>query len=246
MDKRVKKSMKNLRTTKRIMMGGFAASLMVIASISSAHAGTDGSLFEGFYLGMKASSTVTTGNMRHILLAGRPAKYVPAFGDSFTLNSPRGYGGGLYAGFGMSFGTFNLGIEASFDISRGQFNMIDTDNKTFGVNPRNTFGLAMRLGVEASDSILIYGLVGYETQKMKITGFVDPADKENTLGEGFGGVRFGGGVEILIMENVALRVEYTQTRFFEKTFIKKTKKYDQFIYKPRNSSINVGLILHMN
>ena len=229
--------------TKKTFVATTAGFLTVVAASSASFAGEDRSPFEGFYLGVRTTSTVTKADAAHVLLSGRKAKYVAAFNSILDQKSPRGYAGGINAGLGMSWGSLYTSVEASFGISRGRFEIRDDKKRTFGVNPRSTFALTARLGLLMSDDILVYGVVGYESQSMKITGLSNPSSKDSPLKQGFGGLRFGGGFEYMFAENMAFRVEYTQSRYGEKSF---TAKFDKFTYKPRNATISVGIVLHMN
>ncbi len=229
--------------TKKTFAATTAALLTVAATSSASFAGEDGSPFEGFYLGVRATTAVTKADAAHVLLSGRKADYTSAFNAILDQKSPRGYAGGINAGLGMSWGSLYTSVEASFDLSRGRFEILDDKKRLYGVNPRSTFALTARLGLLMSDDILIYGVVGYESQSMKIAGFSDSSSKDKPLTQGFGGLRFGGGFEYMFAENMAFRIEYTQSRYNEKSF---TANFDKFTYKPRNATISVGIVLHMN
>lgn len=233
---------------------GVAFSALILSLSPSVMAGEDGSPFEGLYIGAKMTSMVTTSSFSHKLLADVADDYDPLFDDLASTSSSRGFAGGFYAGLGMTSGMFYAGVEAGFEVSRGRFNVlddsvntsteegVDNSNGPFGLYPRNIFSVAARGGVLLGNNALVYGLVGYESHGMKEFGIPDLTDSDKTRAEGFGGLRFGAGFEYLIMENVAFRAEYTQTKFGSKTFISGS---DQFTYKPTTKMLSISLVLHM-
>lgn len=65
---------------------------------------------------------------------------------------------------------------------------------------RRDVGASARLGVEATDNLLLYGKVGY-------------ANYEDTFSRKLDGLRVGGGLELAVTKNVFAKVEYRYTDF---------------------------------
>lgn len=65
---------------------------------------------------------------------------------------------------------------------------------------RRDVGASARVGVEATDNLLVYGKVGY-------------ANYKDTFSRELDGLRVGGGLELAVTKNVFAKVEYRYTDF---------------------------------
>lgn len=90
---------------------------------------------------------------------------------------------------------------------------IVTRNATqqYRTDPGITFDASARLGVKPTNNVLLFGRAGWAMQRVKTTltnGAVSVTDKDTEHG-----FLFGGGAELAVTQNVALRVDYDRTNF---------------------------------
>ncbi|MCC3861963.1 outer membrane protein [Pseudemcibacter aquimaris] len=224
----------NLKTIKILMISAIS-----YLTISPALAGPDGSPFEGLYLGL-----VTTKNTFETT-----ASYLEKPNDDFPSNftgitsgtSKDSYGAGMLAGYGLNYGPLYLGAEAAFIIDKGHSIYSDGSN-TIKINKSNTFDINGRVGFTLADKALVFGLIGYSGLNLKSKGVNEQrADRldYNTRVTAF---QYGGGVEVAIMENIALRAEYTRQSVNDAVY---RDGSDEFTFKPKTSRILVSAVLHM-
>ncbi|WP_417316715.1 outer membrane protein [Emcibacter sp.] len=217
--------------TKLLMIAGIAATAPVFSS--TALAGMDGTPFDGFYLGFRGDYYKESANASYEQIAGSSTSN---FSGIASEESGTGIGGGFYGGYGLSFGPVFTSIEAGWGLSGGTSEVTDGTN-TFGVKASNSFDINGRVGFVASERVLIYGLGGYAATKFNGRGFAEEQ------GDRLNGFRYGGGFEIGLFENVALRAEYTRAEYGNLTV---TQGVDRFVFDPSEQRISVGLVLHMN
>jgi opacity protein-like surface antigen len=142
----------------------------------------------------------------------RPTAAAPAF----QLNVSRadnGLTGTLYAGYGEVFGKFYLGGEIEAEISGANWN-IERDSasgRTYSVEKNSVVGAGLRLGYIFGDAVLVYGRVGV------VNGWFDTdytiAGANFTQSDSQTGIRYGGGVEFPISDDMHLRLDYTETNY---------------------------------
>ena len=146
-------------------------SLLVISFISlsniHANAGVDGSPFEGTYVGIASIKSTFAASATQLLV---DTSDVPSAFDSISrMASKNGYGGGIFAGYGLSYGSFYTSAEAGFIIDKGNTVFSDGTN-TIKLSQSNTFEISVRGGFHLSNNALIYGLVGYSGTNLKSDG----------------------------------------------------------------------------
>ncbi|PCI43325.1 MAG: hypothetical protein COB49_12425 [Alphaproteobacteria bacterium] len=217
----------------KVALLGASALAMTSMMTSQAQAGLDGNPFEGLYLGFNFNyAKVTTS-----------ATFEQLDADTSTFNGisgtddSNGKGLVLYGGIGSNvWGPLYMGIEGALGVNGGTARVTD-GTKSFGLKAGFSFDVTGRIGTSISDNILIYGLGGYTSIKFSGNGFTDGSSKSLT------GFRLGGGVEVGIMEDVALRVEYSRTEHSSITLI---EAGDSFRFDPSTQVLRIGLILHMD
>jgi len=210
-----------------------------ILTVSPARAGLDGSEFEGLYVGLNIDyATRGVDTIFTALTDPDDATAMASFGGVTGTENNAGYGGGLYGGYGFSlFGGVYLSGEAGFSVYKGGNNVTDGD-ETFGITASNAFDVNIRLGYVVSDNVLVYGLAGFASTKFNSEGFGD--DKVSQRLSGF---RYGAGFEVGIMEDIALRVEYTRAEY---SSFRSTTMLNQFDFDPDEQRFIIGLVLHMD
>ncbi|WP_168190416.1 outer membrane protein [Luteithermobacter gelatinilyticus] len=227
--------MRNIFLKLFLLMGltGSASLGTSFLGATPAQAGLDNNPFEGFYLGLRFDYNKESANAAYTQIAGEETSGFTGITDETSGN---GLGGGFYGGYGMSLGPVYTSIEAGWAIGGGAGRVTD-GTAEFGIKNGNTFDINGRVGVVPSDRFLIYGLFGYAATKYNGDGF------EGDVGERLNGFRYGGGLEVGVFEDVALRIEYTRAEFGSTTF---TQGVDQFTFDPSEQRLSIGLVLHMN
>lgn len=200
-----------------------------------AQAGIDGNPFEDFYIGLNFDYSKISSNTVH---TGLPdvGEVSSTFGDISSRNNSSGFGGGLYGGYGINFGPIYTSVEAGFMVARGNSKISD-GTTTVKLGQSNVMGINARVGFVVSDNILVYGLGGFASTKFTVD------DGAFDISKRLSGAKYGAGFEVGIMEDIALRVEYTRTRYGSFLVSQQLDIYD---FKPRTQSITIGIVLHMN
>jgi len=220
-------------------------SLLIISFVSlistGASAGEDGSPFEGTYIGFLASKS--TFSATGVQLARNNVNIPSAFGQVTSATSKDSYGGGLFAGYGLSFGMLYTSAEAGFVIDKGNTIFSDGTN-TIKISQSNTFELNVRGGFHVSDKALVYGLVGYSGSNIKSDGINGRQRGQSGLNynKRLTSLRYGGGIEIAAFENIAIRAEYTRSSIGDALYLEGS---NQFTFKPKTSRIMLSVVLHM-
>ena len=123
-----------------------------------------------------------------------------------------GFSGGLFAGYGHTFGDFYLGVEGELDANhvRPDHERSPT-GRVYSVDKELSAGASLRGGVLLGGSTLVYGRVGpvwtrFDTKYQEGGESFDEESVEM-------GLRFGGGLEIAASESVFVRMDYTYTDY---------------------------------
>jgi len=206
-----------------------ATSLMT----SQAQAGLDGNPFEGLYLGFNANYAKVKSTTTYDLLNAPTS----TFNGITSTKSGNGYGGILFGGIGTNFwGPLYAGVEAGLGVNGGTATVSD-GAATLGLKAGFTLDLDARLGMTISDRVLVYAIGGYTSIKYKGIGFTSGKSS------GLAGYRYGAGFEVGILEDIALRVEYSRTEHSSVTWI---QGGDSFTFDPSTQVFRIGLVLHMD
>jgi len=149
------------------------------------------------------------------------------WGEVYTaLDGPRGAGGnltadfgdhgptgGFFAGYGLEFNGWHLGLEGEAEKSGTKWEHARVPaGRVFSVEKQETYGGALRIAAELPSGNMIYGrggvvLTGFDTDY--VTGGGLNASDDNTVA----GLRFGGGVEVPIYEGLFWRLDYSFTSY---------------------------------
>src|SRR5699024_2616859 len=175
--------------------------------------------------------------------------------------------GGAFIGYNWRFDRFLLGIEA--DISTGSLkhryysSERDADgdyNEHFNHKMSWFASIRPRAGYLVSDSVLLYGTVGFATARMKTsyggnyTDFVDPNESfsfsANVGTRQVHGWTAGAGLEWAVSDRLHVRAEYLYTRFQRKKFTMRASTSDGEVVhhrawiKPKLNQFRVGVSYH--
>lgn len=163
---------------------------------------------EPFYVGLVGGYEDTTADHSQATLAA----------NETTVNGPT-IGGILGANIPTSFGY--VGFEANVSDSSAEESITERqDNGSFQNETTASglgYGITTTLGFEITPATHVYGLVGYQQQKIDFEGRDFDAPSATTTDvetdETFGGVRFGIGVNYELYHLVGVRLEISRTDF---------------------------------
>ena len=116
-----------------------------------------------------------------------------------------GFGGGAFIGFGAVNNQVYGGLEAEVGYDGADWSET-AEGITVDLEAQLTYGLSARVGGVIADKYLIYGRVGWVR-----TNFELSISDFGSGDEYFDGIRFGGGVEAMLSNNLSARAEYTYT-----------------------------------
>jgi outer membrane immunogenic protein len=123
--------------------------------------------------------------------------------------SGSGIEGGAFVGYGGLEGQLYWGAEAFAGYSSAEFNASDdyfsvSTQTEMGLN----YGVAMRLGVVATDNVLFYAKALLQNTNFEQT--VSPGGSGDKTLTGIG---VGGGIEVALWPKTSLRLEYSHTSY---------------------------------
>ena len=171
--------------------------------------------FTGFYFGAHAGY----GNANHDTSVDFYGIEDEELGDSVTLFSldglnSRGFVGGADVGVDKQVGRFVFGAFASYDWSNmeteaGIFPGV-TGGATYTLERSDDWSVGGRAGILIDPSVLIYALAAYSQVTYTLNGpGVEEGAPKLSDEETFSGVKIGGGMEALLVDNIFVGIEYT-------------------------------------
>jgi outer membrane immunogenic protein len=163
-------------------------------------------LLTGTVVALPASAEVFNG-----LYIGAQAGYdknaVHVDGSGVHINNKSDLAYGVMAGLDLKVSpNIVAGVEADMSLNSNDFNFSDGTTIIDG-KAKRTFSLTGRLGYLLADRILFYGRAGYANQSFRFS------DSLNTSKHNFDGFKYGGGVEVGLLPNLGVRLEYTRTNY---------------------------------
>lgn len=177
--------------------------LLVLAAATvmtpvAASAQTAGPTFSGPYIGVSAGWN--QGSEKNVL---------PGPGGTSEKRSGVAVRGS--AGYDVAVGEHAL-VGAEVGVATGGRD-IQTNNVGNGyrTNPKIALDAAARIGVKPVDRLLLFGKVGWGFQRVQTTLSTPTATFDRNSSEN--GLLFGGGAEVAVTKNVALKVDYDRTSF---------------------------------
>ncbi len=172
-------------------------SLVAVFLMAAGHPTVAGSPFHGVYAGIQGSYETYDLDVRSSNLNA----------DDLELS---GLSGGFYAGANTALPGLDraiVGLEGSFAFNDGDGRLSGGGDR-LSIASRNTYDISGRAGYEIKDSVLLYGRVGWA--RTSFSG-LEPTGRSR-----LDGIRFGGGAEYAITDNMALRTEFTRTDYERK------------------------------
>jgi len=142
-------------------------------------------------------------------------------------NAVDGFAGGLYGG--VKFNTadnFYVAGELNVGTSRTEYEYKSSLGKIKGKS-RASYGAAVLGGFEVAPSTNLYGRLGYQRTKFKVT---DLSNKR------YNGFRYGLGLETALSNELALRLDWSRTHYSSKNYRSEGVKLE-----PRENLFQVGL-----
>ena len=116
------------------------------------------------------------------------------------------------AGYGYQVGSYYFGGEAEFELSSVGWDIERSPvGRIYSVEKIGAIGASLRVGYVVNDSVLIYGRAGFVRSKFNTNyQFAGNTVDQNDY---LTGLRYGGGVEFSISQNLNLRLDYTYTDY---------------------------------
>jgi len=174
---------------KTILAAAFASTLALASAASAGPADT----FNGPYLGAEAGGAVSGTSI------DTDVGSVDLYGQGAT--------GGIFAGYGKTFGNFYVGGEAS-----GTFGNVTTELLNVSLGKDYGYGIAARGGYLLGSGTLGYGVVGWERARFELK------DDTSSLKEWVDGLRLGAGIEQGVSDSVSVRGEMSFVKWQGKDF----------------------------
>ena len=149
-------------------------------------------IFNGLYIGAQA---------------GYDKNAVHVDGSGVHINNKSDLAYGVMAGLDLKVSpNIVAGVEADMSLNSNDFNFSDGTTIIDG-KAKRTFSATGRLGYLLADRILFYGRAGYANESFRFS------DSLSTTKHNFDGFKYGGGVEVGLLPNLGVRLEYTHTNY---------------------------------
>ena len=149
-------------------------------------------IFNGLYIGAQA---------------GYDKNAVHVDGSGVHINNKSDLAYGVMAGLDLKVSpNIVAGVEADMSLNSNDFNFSDGTTIIDG-KAKRTFSVTGRLGYLLADRILFYGRAGYANESFRFS------DSVSTTKHNFDGFKYGGGVEVGLLPNLGVRLEYTRTNY---------------------------------
>ena len=134
--------------------------------------------------------------------------------DDRALSIDESFGGLMYgAALGYDFGLgggMTLGAELTLEDSTADYDVSNGADRA-SVDASRDFGATARLGVKASDNLLIYGLAGYSQTRINAFSLINGVTtRASGNADGF---RIGAGMEFMLGKKLFTKVEYRYTDY---------------------------------
>ncbi|WP_324826772.1 outer membrane protein [Qipengyuania zhejiangensis] len=150
---------------------------------------------------------------------------------------------GAVGGYDFSVGSMLFGAEVELTESTAgytEYDVLDADDSV-SLDAGLDFYIGARAGLVASNTVLIYGKVGFTSASVEGT-YNDGAGFSDSEGENMGGYRVGGGIEFAATSSLRLRAEYRYSDYGEFKYNDGVDVYPTGIDASR-SQIMAGLLL---
>lgn len=205
-----------MNKTKSLLVATFAASAVLgAASVASANP----EFYAGAQLGYQDISlkTVEQGS---------------GFEGTIDGEAIDGFAGSIFAGTKFNLNNdFFVGAEANVGTSTAEYKDNFGDGDSGKIEAKISYGIAALAGINLTADTALYGRLGY--QRTKLDFKYDDSEKLN-----FNGVRVGVGMETALAQQLALRLDWSQTYYSSKS---EQDDWGTFKAEPTESLFQVGV-----
>lgn len=183
--------------------------------------GTPVAFADGFYVGAGVSRdngninlSHTENDVNHSVLANTSSM------------GAKGFGGSIFAGYGMSFDRFYLAGELNAAASSMKFSDQSTQDDIIpstttaqrSYKIKNNYGISVLPGFKLNDQTLLYGRLGYVKGKVQFNDaetstYPGHQGHDVSKSDNLDGIRYGVGLSTEVFKHVNLRLEYNHTDY---------------------------------
>jgi len=187
--------------------------------------------YRGFYVGGQVGHDALTTQSTGPRDAG--TTLTADFGDL-------GYTAGVFGGYGFQLGGFYLGGELEAELGKTHSDHErEGGGRSFALEKQWSYGASGRVGYVVNNTTLLYGRIGVVESRFQ-TDFVRG---KNSLTAYYTktGLRFGGGMEFPVGDNLIARLDYTHTSYPEFS-LTTPPAGDVEQYRPKDDLFRIGLL----
>lgn len=189
----------------------------------------------GLYVGLQAGYGAATFEQNRTSTAGGASSWSSDLGGN-------GFVGGLFGGYGRTFGSFYLGGEGTVEYGKIEGNFSDQANYNRTISLEETYSLSMRPGYFLTPQTLAYGRVGWAASKFKVSQDATGAAPMPQTDEWVNGIVAGFGLEQEVAKSLALRLDYRHTFYYEEPTNSNTAGTRTDKYSIDSDIISVGVL----
>ena len=166
-----------------------------------------------------------------------PYHFSGDFGDDSAAT------GGMFVGYGTSFGRFYLGLEGELEDSNADWDhKRSPTGRDFSVEKMDTWGISLRGGYLLDNGSLLYARIGnartrFNTTWVKGSNRLNDVDRDDTVS----GTRLGVGAELPISRSAFARLDYSYTDYDSYDFVSSHGSADRMKFDNSETLFRLGL-----
>ena len=205
------------------------AAMVLFAGVNGAKAEEAGSLWNGMYISAGGGASFLQADEARNSQIDDNNNLANYWSMNDGSNDAGAFGafGTVGGGFNMSGGSALVGRDASYDMGKAKYEREDNlacyadeancnSDYESSLSIGNRWSVGGRLGILASDNVLLFASAGYTQAKVNASatfeGFDDNSNNNVVLSDSSSewadGYYVGGGIEAALSENVSVRAEY--------------------------------------
>ncbi len=158
--------------------------------------------FAGFYVGLEGGAEMGNFHLEY------------SADQSYQDFAAKGFTGGIFAGYGATFGNIYTGVQAGLTMST---TTQDERRHPFDYERRLAIGpygdITGRLGYVFADTVMPYVLAGWRRANFTLTQDYPGTELDRRVDMTRDGWVVGLGTEVMVTKNISLRLEYDQTNY---------------------------------
>lgn len=193
----------------------------------------------GFYagaaLGHGALNSHVTGS--HVDSGAGPFDFVGDFGHAAN------FGGGVFAGWGELWNRWYLGLEATAEVSHGDWTHVrDPNGRNFSVEKKDGYGLGLRGGYQLRSGTLLY-VRADRLRSRFTTEWSKGGNRDNDIDrdDRRHGNRFGVGADMPVTRALFMRMDYSVTDYDDYGFTTEHASPDSMAFANSETLFRLGL-----